>query len=228
LAFRHRRGFIAKPFPPARKASHVCRLPHWFDCAGRPTGHLDQKFDQTPPVAGLLGADRLANFDVELDMPHGRLKLWQVAHCAGDFVPWHAAHFAIPLQRHNPNRMVAQVGIEGHKVTALVDRGARATMMTRSVAAEVGVLPAMLAKDRSTFTWGVDQDRRQARLHRFDEMQIGNETFHQVNLFVADVHLQEAGMVLGADYIRRRRIWLSYATQQMFVIPPAMVKASAP
>jgi predicted aspartyl protease len=189
------------------------------------TGHLPQKFNESPPVAGLLGADRLSSFDVELDIPHGRMTLWHVAHCAGDFVGWAEPHYVVPLMRHNPNRMVAPVDIDGHRIVALIDWGANTTTLTSQVAAELGVTPAMLAGDRLSTSRGVDQTQKQVRLHHFDEVRIGGETFHHLGLFVSDLHLQEAGMLLGADYMRTRRIWLSYATRQIFVVPP---KAAAP
>jgi hypothetical protein len=75
------------------------------------TGHLAGKFQETPPVVGLLGADRLASFDIELDVPHGRMTLWNVTNCTGNFVRWAVPHYVDPLMRHSPNRMVPQVEI---------------------------------------------------------------------------------------------------------------------
>jgi predicted aspartyl protease len=193
-----------------------------------PTGHLARKFDETPPVAGLLGADRLGSFDVELDIPHGRMTLWNVEHCAGNFVPWDVPHYIIPLQRHNPNRMVARVEVGGHEVNALVDWGANATTMSETAAADIGVVPEMLATDRSGVSWGVDQNQLRVRYHRFDEVRIGRELFHHLIISVSDLQLQEAGMALGADYARGRRIWLSYATRQMFVVPPKLANDAKP
>jgi predicted aspartyl protease len=192
------------------------------------TGHLAGKFQETPPVVGLLGADRLASFDVELDVAHGRLTLWNVAHCEGNFVRWNVPHYAVPLARHSPNRMVAKVEVDSHPVEALADWGARSTTITSSVAAGVGVTPDMLASDRPGTSWGVDQTQKTIRLHKFDEFKIGGEIFHNVGLPVADLRLQEVGMLLGADYVRTRRIWLSYATRQMFVVPPGLAKAPEP
>jgi predicted aspartyl protease len=184
------------------------------------TGHLATRFHEAPPVVGLLGGDRLANFDVELDVPHGRMTLWSVAQCEGNFVAWTVPHYVIPLVRDAPNRMVAQVEIDGHPVEALVDWGARSTTITDSVAAGIGVTPDMLASDRSGSSWGIDQTQKSVRLHKFGELRLGREIFHNIGLPVADLHLREAGMLLGADYAHTRRIWLSYATRQMFVIPP--------
>ncbi|MDR3537436.1 MAG: retropepsin-like aspartic protease [Acetobacteraceae bacterium] len=191
------------------------------------TGRLLRRTQEDPPVAGLLGADRLASFDVELDVPHGRMVLWNVSHCSGDFVPWTVSHYAVPLVRHIPNRMVAEVAVNGQPVSALIDWGARNTVMTGGVANTLGITPAMLMHDRTGTSWGIDQNRTSFWVHPFDELRIGREVFHHVGIQVADVHAQEAGMLLGADYARTRRIWLSYATRQMFVVPPRLATADA-
>jgi predicted aspartyl protease len=192
------------------------------------TGHLATEFHHGTQVAGLLGADRLSGFDIELDVPHARMTLWQVSHCAGDFALAGSPHFVVPLAWHTPNRLVARVEIDGHPVEALIDWGSRATTITGAAAASVGVTPAMLAGDRAGKSWGVDRNENIVHLHRFESLRVGRETFHNVGLNVADLHMQEVGMLLGADYASSRRIWLSYATHQMFVVPPALAKQSPP
>lgn len=191
------------------------------------TGHLAANFHEAIPVAGLLGADRLSSFDVELDVPDGRMTLWNVTNCAGNFVPWRLPHYIVPLAWHPPNRMVAKVQLDQHLVEALVDWGARSTTMTDSVAEQVGVTPQMLATDRSGTSRGVDQAENVVRLHKFDALKIGGEIFHNVTVQVAALRLREVGMLLGADYARTRRVWLSYATRQMFVVPPKFARPPA-
>ena len=181
------------------------------------TGELSRRYQEDPPVAGLLGADFLHNLDVELDVPHNRMVLWRVQHCAGDFLSWHAPHFSIPLLHYEYNRMVAHVRIDGQPVTALIDWGARATTITAGTATALGVTSEMLALDRSGSSHGVDQTEVPIHAHRFAELSVGPGTFRNVAIQVADLHVDDVGMLLGADYVRTRHVWLSYATDQMFV-----------
>jgi hypothetical protein len=44
---------------------------------------------------------------------------------------------------------------------------------------------------------------------------------------LANLHVQEVGMLLGADYASTRQIWLSYVTHQMFVVPPNLARQPA-
>lgn len=190
------------------------------------TGHLPGRYPDDPPVVGLLGADRLAQFDIELDMPHHRMTLWRIDSCFGDFVPWHAPHYVLPLARYQPNRMVTDVRVDGQPVTALVDWGARTTAITSATAASLGVTTQMLARDRSGDSHGVDQTDIPFYVHRFPELAIGPVRFRNVALDVAPLRVKDVGMLLGADYVSNRHVWLSYSTEQLFVQGPAAAQAS--
>ena len=192
------------------------------------TGKLDQQYQEDPPVAGLLGVDYLDHFDIELDVPNHRMALWRVQNCTRDFLTWQVPHFTIPLLLYQPNRLVAHVRIDGHPVTALIDWGARATTITSATATALGVTPDMLALDRSGTSHGIDQTEVPFRLHRFAEVSIGLATFRNAPLEVADLRVSDVGMLLGADYFRTRHVWLSYATEQMFVErPPVSVPTAS-
>jgi predicted aspartyl protease len=190
------------------------------------TGRLPGRIEGDPPVVGLLGADRLTEFDVELDVPSHRMTLWRVQHCYGDFVPWQGAHDTLQLARYRPNRMVTHIAIDGHPVTALIDWGSRSTTVTDETAVSLGVTSAMMARDPSGNTLGVDQNEVPIRMHRFDEVLIGSTRFHNVALEVAALRVTDVGMLLGADYVTRRHVWLSYASDQLFVQRGPQVAAS--
>jgi predicted aspartyl protease len=192
------------------------------------TGRLPNNLPADPPVAGVLGADRLSSFDVELDIPHGRMTLWDVRHCSGDFVRWSFPHFAVPLARRERNRMVAGIDIDGRPVTALIAWGARASSMTGDAAERLGVTPDMLEKDRMETLRGSDRNDIAVRLHRFDAVRIGRQMIRQAAIRVGGLHLNDVDMLLGADYARTRHIWLSYATRQMFVAVPNTGGSGAP
>jgi predicted aspartyl protease len=192
------------------------------------TSRLPTTFQTEPPVAGILGGDRLSSFDVELDIPHGRMTLWNVRHCTGDFVRWDLPHYTVPLTRRAQNRMVAEIEIDGHPVAALIDWGARTSSMTEDTATQLGVTPERLEKDRSETIRGTDRNDIKVRLHSFDAVRIGGEVIHHAVIRVGGLHLGDVNMLLGADYARSRRIWLSYATRQMFVLPPNWGKPATP
>lgn len=204
------------------------------DGLSAPVGDLPAAPRMVPPVAGLIGADLLARFDWEFDLPHRRLVLHTVADtrgpgpaCADAMLPsWSGETDALALIRSG-DRLLAEVRLDGQPATALIDTGARSIVVSRRVAARVGVGPEALAADPGGITGGVDLNETAFHWHRFRSLQIGGETIRTPVLTVSRV-ADQAGILLGSPYFATRRVWLSYATNRMFVqaaAPPPARKA---
>jgi predicted aspartyl protease len=191
------------------------------------TSRLARNFDASPPVAGLLGADHLSDFDVELDLPRQRMTLWQVQGCTGDFAFHGIPHWRMQLERYWPDMMVAHVQIDGQPVSALIDWGANTSVLKQTVAARLGIAPEMLQADPVGHGRGADRNEIEYRVHRFSALRIGPGVFHNVRLSVGGIHAMNVDMLLGLDYARTRRLWLSYATGQLFVaLPPQAIRSA--
>ncbi len=172
-----------------------------------------------PPIAGVLSANFLSQYDLEFDVPHGRLTLYRVSECKGDFLDWKPPAFRIRITRSPPNHVEVPVVIDGHTVNALFDTGAWESVVKTEIAEGLGISSAELAMDPGGDSGGVDQNRFAYYRHAFDMVRIGEETFHHWPLDVAPFTLPGESMLLGADYLRSHRVWLSYATNQLFVEP---------
>jgi len=171
------------------------------------------------PIGAILGADFLSAVDVEFDLPRRRMSLYRVSGCRGRFLPWQGAYSAQRLRRQRRDRMMLQVQIDGHDVTALFDTGANRSVLGTQAAERSGLTVAMLAHDPVGHSRGIDAADVPFRDHRFAEVRIGSEAFRSLPLDIADLHLHGEEMLLGADYLRLRKVWLSYATDQLFVQP---------
>lgn len=173
-----------------------------------------------PLFGGIIGSDMLGAFDLDLDRANERLTVYRVGNCHGDFVPWTAPHAAMPLRlAWETGRPLLPVEIDGVKLTAMLDTGASSSVLDSAAAQKLGLTAAQLAKEpsgRGFGAAGVDFTRTQ---HRFREMVVGSERFADIELTVLDRTLPEADMLLGEDYLARRRVWISYRTRQMFVTP---------
>jgi hypothetical protein len=64
---------------------------------------------------------------------------------------------------------------------------------------------------------GVAGEQLAARVHRFSQLEIGVETIPNPEIVVTDVMLSDADLVLGIDFLKSRRLWLSYGSQQLFL-----------
>ena len=76
----------------------------------------------------------------------------------------------------------------------------------------------MLARDPVGNGAGVGPAPVPMRRHRFVELRVGADTTRDPTLWVAAVRVVPiVDMLLGADWLSSRHVWLSFATKQMFV-----------
>ena len=69
-------------------------------------------------ISGLLGADYLSAFDLDLDLPGGRLTLYDTSGCAREPIPWGVANTSVALERPRPYVVLAPVQIDGRTLLA--------------------------------------------------------------------------------------------------------------
>lgn len=110
--------------------------------------------------------------------------------------------------------------VDGVRHNAAFDTGAGTTILDRSRALLSGVDAAVLAADRQGKVQGATQSTTDVSLHQFTSAKIGTEIFSKPRFLVTSKEDQVGnayyGMLLGADYIRKRRIWIAYADFRIF------------
>ncbi len=168
-----------------------------------------------PQVDGILGADVLAHFDVEFDLPRARIVLWQVGPCAGDPATPAPGYDAVRLRRVRRSRMLLIASVDGRAVSALLDSGAQVSVIAPETAAYLGVDPRRLG--RPAAGRGLDGRPLPVWRLRFTSLRVGTQTVSDPLIDIAAVHLPEEAMLLGDDWLGRHQVWLSYATNQLFV-----------
>jgi predicted aspartyl protease len=168
-----------------------------------------------PPVAGLLGADLLARYDVELDIPGRRMALYSVTDC-GQYAPAGETG-AVPLSRTASGLVFVSAVVDGQPVRALLDTGARTTLLSRRTAARLGVSGDMLADDPTRSGVGIGLADVTVHRHRFNEVRLGPVVARRMLVDVADLGLPGVDMLLGMDFLAAHQVWISYATGRLFL-----------
>lgn len=169
-------------------------------------------------IDGLLGRDFLSAFDLALDIPGRRLTLYEVHDCQGGFLPWTTPYRVIEALPADRKALVIPTLLDGHWLRTLIDTGAGTSLLTASGIARLGLAPAALTGDPSAVAHGIGSRPIPVRLHRFAMLDIGGARTPEPALLVAPVHLVPiVDLVLGADWLQSRRVWLSYSTLQVFV-----------
>ena len=173
-------------------------------------------------IAGLLGRDFLSPFDLDIDLPNKRLTLYDVKDCTTGFLPWTTRYAAIPAATPVGAALVIEVAIDGHPLRALIDTGASASLIAAPGMVRLGLTPALLAHDPGGAGSGVGPAPVFMHRHRFTDLRVGPDITSDPTLWVARVHvIPIVDMLLGADWLRTRHVWLSFSTRQVFVaLPP--------
>jgi hypothetical protein len=169
-------------------------------------------------IDGLLGRDFLSVFDLDLDVPGRRLTLYSVQDCAGRFLPWSGAYASVPVQNPMEQALVAILRIDRTPLRALLDTGSTASLIAAPGMVRLGLSVAGLMDDPGVTVSGLGPRRVIMRRHRFRSMQVDDTTIQGPELWVAPIHLTPiVDMLLGADWLAGKRVWISWATRQLFV-----------
>jgi hypothetical protein len=108
--------------------------------------------------------------------------------------------------------------VDGRPLRALVDSGASASLVTAAGMFRLGLTPALLAHDPGGNGRGIGPKPVPMYRHRFSELRVGPEITRDPVLWVASVRVVPiVDLLLGADWLTPRHVWLSFATKQMFV-----------
>lgn len=174
----------------------------------------------TPPIFltaldGSLGADVLSAFDIDLDLPHKRITLYAPGHCGS---PNWSGHYAmLETGRSRSDHLFFPVLLDDHPITAIIDTGAQHTVLSAAAARLLGVTETALARDRPIKTRGAAGEELNSRVHKFGRLSFASLVIRDPEIVVSDLHLRDADIILGMDFLQTHRIWLSYASFHIFL-----------
>jgi Aspartyl protease len=172
-------------------------------------------------IDGVLGRDFLSLFDLDIDVPNHRLGLYQVHDCAGRFLPWQGGYTALPVTLPAENALIVPVMLDATPLRALLDTGASASLIAAPGLFRLGLQPANFAGDPVDEVSGLGSHVVTMHRHTFRSLRVGGQTADSPVIWVAPIHLTPiVDMLLGADWLADRRVWISFATRQLFVSAP--------
>ena len=170
--------------------------------------HIKWPLRDQDEVDGLLGGQVLSAYDADIDMPHGRLTLYQPRHCPNGPAPFGGPSMTLHAAGSLAHKLAVPIRVDNVDMVAVVDTGANATLLDST---RVKLTAEDLAKDRSRRATTADPVGLDVHVHRFAQLQVGNETIENPTLVVSPMRRTGFNALLGSDYWRTRRIWLSYA-----------------
>ena len=168
------------------------------------------------PVLGLFGADFLSNYDVDIDVPGHHFAMYALQGCGSAIQPIDGPYFEVPFHL-DATKIELDLKLNGKPVRGFLDTGATRTLITPDDARRAGVTKQALSADRAGRAFGIDSSPVEARLHRFGSLEIGAERMNNFPFVVADADIDD--MILGDDFLRFNRVWISYPLQRLFIQP---------
>lgn len=202
-------------------------------------------------IAGVLGADLLRHFDVDIDFSARKLNLISQDHCPGRVVYWTSGDVAVvPMHVVNSGHIIVPVSLDGHDVDAVLDTGSALSVLSMEFAQRT----FGLAPDSPNMTRvGQMHGAAQVPIYRYtfknialDGVAIGNPTLmvrddlakysmtqaHHSGSRISDAN--ESGgvtdLTLGLNELRHLHLYIAYKGQKLYITgaaPPAAAAAAA-
>lgn len=186
-------------------------------------------FAENDLYSGILAADYMGKYDIELDFSGGKMNYFSTDHCPGQVVYWPAAAVAVvPIRFGDFQHLVLDVSLDGHPVRAIIDTGAPATTLYMAEAKRIfGIAPE-------------DGDKAFEHVFQklsFEGLEVSNPHIEIIpdktgskdrnNDYVTGSRVRRvddadtAGpvMLIGMNILRRLHLYVAFGERKMYVTP---------
>lgn len=171
-------------------------------------------------VDGLFGADMLRAYDLDLDIGHHLILLYDPPACGEPVLPWGRAYDTVDAKLSRHGHMAFPVTLDGHRLTAFIDTGSQVSLVDAGTTSRIGVSAAALDEDDAVEMEGVSTQPVTAREHQFRALGMADALLMAPTVGVTPLGLDDADMLMGTDMLGRERIWLSYSARRIYVARP--------
>jgi predicted aspartyl protease len=171
-------------------------------------------------VDGLLGADVLGAYDLDINLGHHLILLYDPPNCAVPTLPWRRAYSEVMGKLSSHRHLSFPITLDGQDLTAFIDTGAQISLVDEAASGRLGVTDAALDKDTPLPMQGVSTQVVTARQHKFARLGFGGDVVLAPRMGITPLRLDDADLLMGTDMLMRQRIWLSYAAHRIYVQRP--------
>jgi tetratricopeptide (TPR) repeat protein/predicted aspartyl protease len=170
---------------------------------------------------GLLGANFLSQVDAEYDLAHGAIRLMHPEGCGKTDLAYWANNIAVgvvPIEEIAlPDSKIKGVAtINGVKLKVIFDTGASISELTLAGAKRAGVTPqdnGVIAVEKEH---GVGREVVTRYIAPIKTFEIGGEAIKNTKLSVADIHLDDVDMLIGADFFLSHHIYVARSQNKLY------------
>jgi tetratricopeptide (TPR) repeat protein len=172
-------------------------------------------------AVGYLGQNVLGLADVEYDIANGAIRLMRPSDCGNSMLAYWATsipYSVIDIDRASP--LSPHTGgtayINGVKIRVLFDTGAATSMLSLRAAARAGVRPGGAGVVTAGLSRGIGQGTVNTWIAPFASFKIGDEEVRNTHLRLSDISLENAEMLIGADFFLSHRVYVSNSQHKLY------------
>jgi predicted aspartyl protease len=181
----------------------------------------------------VLGEDFFHLVDVEFDLAHNAIRLFQPKDCERVGLAYWATEgvSVVGIEGLSDDRsaIIVPVRINGAPVKALLDSGATTTILSLREAAQLGITPQTPGVAAGARYTGIGKDLVESWISPLVTFAIGNETIRDTKLPFAQMYLdgssnessghiskKGAAMLLGLDFLRAHRVLVAHSQEKVY------------
>ena len=171
---------------------------------------------------GLIGQNLLSLIDIEFDFSGGAVRLIKPIGCGDAPLAYWAsdprAYGSIAIDSIVPpqQRIVGSVTINGVRMRAVFDTGARRSVLSVEGAHKAGVKTTDPGVTPGGVWGGVGRGLIQTWIAPFSLVDIGGEQIKNTRLRIANITMADADMIIGADFFLSHRIYVSKSQRKLY------------
>jgi hypothetical protein len=187
--------------------------------------------EQEPLFVGLLAADYMGEYDIELDFAGGKMNYFSKDHCEGQVVYWPSAAIAAVPMRFVNHHLILDVMLDGKPQRAIIDTGAPGTTLS-------------MAEARRVF--GITADNNDKAFEHvfqklsFEGLEVGNPHIKIIpdkigskdpnNGFatgtrtkkVDDLDSSEPTMLIGMNILSKLHLYIAFKERKIYITPASL------
>lgn len=173
-----------------------------------------------PPIDGLLGIDVMVDYELELDVPQGRVTLYRARSCITAQPNWTGPIIRLPVQQKaGSGHLFVPVEADGEKLRGMLDSGASRSTLSLQAAEDIKIHRRALAQLPATRSQTVNAGGMVVRTAAIRELRVGPDRLDRPQIAVADLPAFAGDLLIGADYMTTRKMWISFKLGRVFVAP---------
>jgi tetratricopeptide (TPR) repeat protein/predicted aspartyl protease len=175
-------------------------------------------------ASGVLGQNLLSRFDVEYDLAKGVARLFRTENCETSFLAYWIsqgqAYSSVEINKiesRNPHT-IGVAYVNGKQIRALFDTGAPTSALSLKAAERAGIKVDSPGVKAFGYARGFGRGLVKQYIAVFPSFKLGDgEEIKNTRLRIADINLNDAEMLIGADFFLSHRVFVSNSQRKLYL-----------